>query len=128
MKYPYDATYNPPFPAVEVVIRNNDEESLYTEPLPALLDYGSDGTLIPMDYLEEVSAPAFTNARLRSHWGEWRPVQLFLIDLEVSSLRFPGLFVVGDEEGDEIILGRDVLNKLRLLLDGPANQTNVPPQ
>jgi hypothetical protein len=46
MKYPYDATYQPPFPSVQVVIRNNDEESLYTESLPALLDYGADGTLM----------------------------------------------------------------------------------
>jgi hypothetical protein len=29
--------------------------------------------------------------------------------------------VVGDEFGHEIILGRNVLNHLRILLDGPAS-------
>lgn len=32
---------------------------------------------------------------------------------------------MGDERGDEIILGRNVLNKLRLMLDGPAAVTKV---
>lgn len=73
-----------------------------------------------MTYLRNILAPALTETRISSHWGEWRIVQLFLIDLEINGLRLPGVFVVGDEQGDRIILGRNVLNKLRLLLDGPA--------
>ena len=61
-------------------------------------------------------------ARIRSHWGEWRYVQTFTVDIGVSTLRLPAIEVVGDEEGDEIILGRNLLNKLRLLLDGHAEQ------
>jgi len=33
--------------------------------------------------------------------------------------------VVGDEQGNEIVLGRNVLNKLRLLLNGPVGQSDV---
>ena len=70
--------------------------------------------------------PPFTDARIRSHWREWRSAQLFVVDLKLDGgLRLPGVFVVGDEQGDEIVLGRNVLNKLRLLLDGPANVTEV---
>jgi hypothetical protein len=39
--------------------------------------------------------------------------------------RFAAIQVVGDEVGDEIILGRNVLNRLRLLLDGPAAMLEV---
>ena len=56
----------------------------------------------------------------RSHWGERRRVILYLVDIRVGSLTLPGLEVVGDDLGNEILLGRDVLNRLRLLLDGPA--------
>lgn len=35
-------------------------------------------------------------------------------------MTLPGVYVVGDDLGEEIVLGRDVLNRLRLLLDGPA--------
>lgn len=124
MKYPFDAAYAPPFPAAPVVLRNS-EEGLRTGQVQALLDTGSDGSLVPIAYLEEILAPPMTDTRIRSHWGEWRAVQVFAIDLELGSLRLPDVFVVGDEQGDEIVLGRDVLNKLRLLLDGPAGESDI---
>jgi hypothetical protein len=33
--------------------------------------------------------------------------------------------VVSDEIGDKVMLGRNVLNRLRLLLDGPAGMVEV---
>jgi len=60
--------------------------------------------------------------------GEDRAVQLFLVDIELGGLRLPGILVVGDEQGDEVVLGRNILNKLRLVLDGPASQTIIPAQ
>ncbi|MBL7064765.1 MAG: hypothetical protein ISS49_11265 [Anaerolineae bacterium] len=124
MKYPYDASYRPPFPAVRAVLHNS-EEGLRTAAMNALLDTGSDGSLVPIAYLREILAPALTDTRIRSHWGEWRSAQLFVVDLELDGLRLPGVFIVGDEQGDEIVLGRNVLNKLRLLLDGPVNLTEI---
>ncbi|MBE9508390.1 MAG: hypothetical protein IMY86_10110 [Chloroflexi bacterium] len=124
MKYPYDANYQPPFPAVRVVFYNSDE-GLRTATENALLDTGSDGSLVPIAHLRQIFASALTDTRIRSHWGEWRSAQLFVVDLELDGLRLPGVFVVGDEQGDEIILGRNVLNKLRLLLNGPASLTEI---
>jgi len=127
MKYPYDISYQPPFPVVQVVFYNS-EEGLRTAPEKALLDTGSDGSLVPVAYLRQIFAPALTDTRIRSHWGEWRPAQLFVVDLELGNLRLADVFVVGDEQGDEIILGRNVLNELCTLLDGPANLTDISPQ
>jgi predicted aspartyl protease len=126
MKYPYDTSYQPPFPVVRVAFYNS-EEGFRTAPEKALLDTGSDGSLVPVAYLRQIYAPALTDIRIRSHWGEWRSAQLFVVDLEFGNLRLPDVFVVGDEEGDEIILGRNVLNELRILLDGPANVADIPP-
>ncbi len=127
MKYPYDASYQLPFPVVRVVFHKS-AEGLHTTTENALLDTGSDGSLVPIAYLRQIFAPALTDTRIRSHWGEWRSAQLFVVDLELDGLRLPGVFVVGDEQGDEIVLGRNVLNKLRLFLDGPANLTEIPSQ
>ena len=41
MKYPYDTTYELPFPAAPVVLRNS-QEGLRTETLQCLLDTGSE--------------------------------------------------------------------------------------
>ena len=124
MKYPYDTTYAPPFPGAPVVLRNS-EEGLRTEQVQALLDTGSDGSLVPIAFLAEILAPPMADTHIRSHWGEWRAAQLFAVDIELGNLRLPGAFVVGDEQGKEIVLGRNVLNKLRLLLDGPAEQSDI---
>jgi hypothetical protein len=45
---------------------------------------------------------------------------LYLVDVRIGDVALPGVYVVGDDIGHEVILGRDVLNRLRLLLDGPA--------
>ena len=127
MKYPYNSDYQPSFPAIEVVLWNS-EAGLRTSSQPALVDTGSDGTLVPIAQLQNILAPALTDTWIRSHWGEWRSVQLFVVDIEIDNLKLPNVFVVGDEQGDEIILGRNILNKLRLMLDGPANMTDVPSQ
>jgi hypothetical protein len=66
-QYPYVATYQPPFPAIDIVLHNSDTQ-LHTAQLKALLDTGADGTLIPLMYLREILAPPITESRLRSHW------------------------------------------------------------
>jgi len=124
MKHPYTTRYQPAFPSAPIVLRNSDR-GLRTTAENALLDTGSDGSLVPIVFLRQIFAPALTDTRIRSHWGEWRPAQLFVVDVELDGLRLPGVFVVGDEQGDEIVLGRNVLNKLRLLLDRPANLTDI---
>ena len=58
-------------------------------------------------------------AGLRSQWGERRSVFLYLVDLMIGELTLSGIYVVGDELGDETVLGRNVMNRLRLVLDGP---------
>lgn len=124
MKYAYDANYWPSFPALTAVLINPQEELRPAEQ-HALIDTGSDGTLVPIALLQDLLAPALNDAHIRSHWGEWRSVQLFLVDLEIAGSAFPGVFVVGDETGKEIVLGRNVLNKLHLALDGPAQVVEI---
>ncbi len=124
MKHPYSRNFQPPFPALPVVL-TNAEEVLRTAEKNALIDTGSDGTLVPMALLEDVLAPVLSETRIRSHWGEWRAVQLFLVDIELEGLSLPGILVVGDDTGHEIVLGRNVLNRLHLALNGPAQVTEV---
>ena len=42
-----------------------------------------------------------------------------------ESLRLPWVEVVGDELGDEVLLGRSVLNQLRIVLDGPRLRVEI---
>lgn len=124
MKHPYSRDYQPSFPSLPVVLINA-EEGLRTVAQNALIDTGSDGTLVPMAVLEDILAPVLSETRIRSHWGEWRAGQFFLVDIELNGLTLPGMLVVGDDTGDEIVLGRNVLNRLHVALDGPTQMTEV---
>lgn len=124
VKYAYRQDYHPPFPALEVVLIN-DDEGLRSAPLSALLDSGADGTLIPLAHLKDLLATPLRDALIRSHWGERRSVQMFAIDLEIAGVHFPSVFVIGDDQGDEVVLGRNLLNKLVVLLDGPAEKLSL---
>ena len=73
MKILYAASYEPPFPVAQVVL-DNTEEDRQTAALPALIDTGSDGSLVPLVYRRQILAPVLTETRIRSHWGESRVV------------------------------------------------------
>jgi hypothetical protein len=114
--------YHPPFPALTTYLRNGDER---IGPFLALLDTGADVTFVPVDLLQEIEAMAALKATVRSHFGELQPIQLYIVGFQVENLTLASTYVVGDEIGDAIILGRDVLNKLPLFIDGMQAQTEL---
>jgi predicted aspartyl protease len=79
MTYAYSALYEPAFPVIPVRLYN-PETGESTDQLTALLDTGSDGTLVPIRFLQQILAPSLTETSIRSHWEEWRAVQLFIVD------------------------------------------------
>jgi|GEM_PF-253557 len=117
MSHPYLDTYYPPMPALEVQL-GYPEEALVLGPLPAIVDTGADGTLVPQSLIDQIRAPLVDEVRVRSHWGEWRTMQLFTVDVGIGQLRLPAIEVAGDDQDKEIVLGRNILNRLRLLLEG----------
>lgn len=124
MSYQYSRNYFPPAPVIDVIFVSA-AESLRVGPLPALVDSGADGTVVPINHLDEIHAPPTMEMSIRGQWGESRSVMLYLVDIQIGDLTLPGVEVVGDEISEEIILGRDVLNRLRLLLDGPGETIEV---
>ncbi len=122
------------FPAAPIlnVKLSRPGESPSPETRPALVDTGGDFTTVPLDWLLEIQSPETRWAYLRGIWSEQRPVTLYLVDLHFDGQILPGVEVAGIDEADieteddrEIVLGRNVLNQLVLLLDGPHQQTDV---
>ena len=124
MSYPYDTAFAWPFPSLPVTIYPVGEAAATTT-LLALLDTGADATLVPTDQLKTIQADELYQTQIRSHWGEWRPATVHMVDLEIAGQRLPGVEVVADDAGDSVLLGRNILNRLILLLDGPGVVTDV---
>jgi hypothetical protein len=73
--------------------------------------------------LRKIGARRAHEARLRSQWGEPRRVYLYVVDMKIGDFDLPGIYVVGDDRGNECVLGRNVINRLKMLLDGPLGNT-----
>lgn len=120
----------PPAPILSVQL-SSPEESPQTEFLPTLVDTGSDFTLVPQCWLLQIDAPFSRPARVRGLRSSQQEINLFLVDIHLEKGILPGIEVVGAPERDgifeseEIILGRNVLNLLFLLLEGPSQQTRL---
>lgn len=125
MKQSYNAQYHPPIPVLTVRLYSSVSD-IFSVPLSALVDTGSDGSLIPLDHLLELDAEETAPGWLVSITGERKPVSLYFVDVYVGDLALPGIRVIGDRDSEEVILGRDVLNKLAILLDGPEATLVIP--
>jgi predicted aspartyl protease len=125
MKYKYDPSYYPSVPAVEIWLAV-PEQAMSVGPLSAIIDTGADGTLVPVQIVRRLpSMLALDRKTLRSQWGEPRVVRACWVDLGIAHIRLPAIEIVADTLGDEVILGRNVLNRLKIFLDGPQAMLDV---
>jgi hypothetical protein len=124
MPHPFDSSYTPAFPVLPIVVRN-PVNATATPTLAGYLDTGADGTLVPSTYLRGLGVVNTYPMSMRSHWGRSRTVFLYTVDLEVAGSNLPGIEVIADTRGQQVLLGRNVLNRLVLLLDGVRNATDV---
>lgn len=87
-------------------------------PLAAFVDSGADATILPASYLLPLKLQIDARKRLTSPWGGEQHVAIYFVDLGIDDVHLPFIEVVADERGDEIIIGHNVLNMLRVVLDG----------
>lgn len=120
----YDLSLYPPAPRLEIRLIAQPSGVTYG-PVAAFVDTGADATVVPLAIVRELQAGPVSLKTLRGYTGDRRPVRTDLVDVQVGPFVLPGVEIVGDAAADEILLGRDVLNKLRLLLDGPARRTQI---
>lgn len=99
--YRYDTTHDPAIPVCDITLLAPEADG--RAELRAIVDTGADGTIVPIRYLRRIEARRAFEARLRSQWGESRTVYLYLVDLTIGGLTLPGVYVVGDELGDETV-------------------------
>jgi predicted aspartyl protease len=123
MKTPYSREYSPPAPVLSVSLAATGEAP-GTNSVIALVDTGADGTFVPTGWLEQLRVPAIYVTNVRSHLAATlHRVLVYKVDILFDSLRLPNIDVVRDDWASEIIIGRNVLNKLHLFLDGPNQMT-----
>ena len=124
MNQPYSQSFVPPAAVIEIRLAALDQAQT-AGPFLALIDTGADASLVPKWVLLKLGAPSMFEAHLRSPWGELHVVVMHLADILIGSERFPAIELAASESDDEFVLGRNVLNKLTLFLDGPQQVTQL---
>ena len=118
----YDATlFQPPAPLAFVTLRKRETELVVSD-VPMLLDTGADITLVPRDsiYRLDPTLISDSNYELVGFDGHTSFAPVVHVELVFFRRTFRGQFLVIDQAYG--ILGRNVLNAIRLLLDGPGLQ------
>jgi hypothetical protein len=114
----YDASlFSPPAPVARVTLRDPESGATTTD-VPMLVDTGADLTLVPMASIHRLGVVMEPQGyELMAFDGTKSMAQAARIHLDLFGKTFKGKFLTVDQEWG--LLGRDVLNNLSLVFDGP---------
>ncbi len=115
----YDVTsFDPPAPVARVTLRNSESGTTVSD-VSMLLDSGADVSLVPALFVNRLglTVDASKVYELTGFAGGTSYAPVARLELFFLNRTFRGRFLLIDQEWG--ILGRDVLNFIPLLLDGP---------
>jgi predicted aspartyl protease len=121
-EYEYNATYfNPPAPVAYVTLRNPATGAMLSD-VAMLIDTGADATLLPSNAIEQlgIAVEEGTEFEVQVFDGEIKQLKLVKLELYFLDKKFAGEYLLIDRPIG--ILGRNVLNNIRILLDGPRGK------
>jgi hypothetical protein len=93
--------------------------------LPAQLDTAADRTVLPGRVVAELGLVEDGRALFQGFAGELVELPLFLVAVQVHNMAAVLTRAALGREEPHILLGRDVLNHHRMLLDGPQRLLGI---
>jgi predicted aspartyl protease len=123
-RYLYSPLGRFPAPFVHVSLRvPRGETSLASR--PAQLDTGADRTIIPWQVVQDLGLVPMDEIELGGLDGKTVKLSTFLVELTLRQ-QIPIILEVAASQGEPwMLLGRDVLNRFRILLDGPQSALEI---
>jgi len=118
IRYAYNQQLEPPAPFVLVTLRN-PLTGMEKENIPAQLDYAADRTLLPSNVVQSLVLPAIGSSLIGGVGGTATEMTVYAVAIGVHQLSPRPVEVVSHPNEPWVLLGRDVLNSHRIVLDGP---------
>lgn len=110
--------FNPPAPLALVTVRNTETSATCSD-VPMLIDSGGDVTLLPKSIAEFIGVSPMPDKQyeLAAFDGSLTIAPVVSAEMIFLGKSFRGQFLLHDQEIG--ILGRNILNLVPILLDGP---------
>ncbi len=118
----YDTShFDPPAPVTHVILRNPQSGATVSD-VVLLLDMGSDVTLLPSSTVEQLGISIRTDPgyELMGFDGSRSLASVVTLDMVFLTRVFRGQYLL--IEAERGILGRDILNHVSLLFNGPQQE------
>jgi hypothetical protein len=115
--WPYDQSVHPPAPFFDVVLRHPANPQV-TQRLPAKVDTGADISAVPLSIVNEFNLSRASTIPVEGYDGQLSTAPTCAIGLHIADMDFGHLEVISIPE-TYVLLGRDVLNRFYIRLNGP---------
>lgn len=117
-RYSYNRQVDPPAPFIHVALRSPATgESV--DGLPAQIDTAADRTVIPGTLVERLGLVPLDELPVAGFGGQVFLLATYLVELTIRNASPLAVEVLAHPAEPYVLLGRDILNHFRLILDGP---------
>lgn len=118
IRYNYNHQIVPPAPFVHVTVRCVETGQQIGQ-APAQLDIAADRTVLPGEYVEQLGLVPLDEVPIGAFGGQVMLLPTYRVQVGIRELPTVMIEAIAHAEEPYVLLGRDVLNHFRLLLDGP---------
>jgi predicted aspartyl protease len=118
IRYRYLTQVKPPAPFIYVTLRN-PQTGVELHDLPAQLDTAADRTVLPVGLVQALGLSQVGSIPIAGLGNVVKLRPSYLVEVRIHNLAAHTIVVVSDPDEVWILLGRDLLNNHRIILDGP---------
>ncbi len=124
IRYRYNQQVSPPAPFIHVTLLCREAGTQRAD-LPAQLDTAADRTVIPGALVEQLGLVPLDELPVAGFGGQVFLLPTYRVELAIRNLPSAAREVFAHPGEPFVLLGRDVLNHHRIVLDGPGLTVDV---
>jgi hypothetical protein len=124
IRYRYVTHLQPPAPFVNVTVRCPTTGTSVKD-IPAQIDPAADRTVVPGGVVSALNLVQVGRFLFEGFGGAIMQLPVYLLAVQIHDLPPLEIRAVVGEKEPYVLLGRDILNNYRVLLDGPGQAVEI---